>query len=176
MYGIINRGIGACYEATNNFHMAMQYYHKNLEVFKQLKTAYPENSVYLHDYSVSLYKVAGIYEAMKQLDDALGYYQADLEISKQLKDTYPQNPNYLHNYLITLDNIAKLYETMNQPDNANKYYQEALEVEKQLKNMSRKRILIRLKGQRNCIRIKKENYISQLIKTNTPRDIISGGI
>ena len=83
---------------------------------------------------------------MNQLDDALGYYQADLEISKQLKDTYPQNPNYLHNYLITLDNIAKLYETMNQPDNANKYYQEALEVEKQLKNMSRKRILIRLKG------------------------------
>ena len=132
MYGSINSGIGLCYEATNNFHMAMQYYHKNLEVFKQLKTAYLENSDYLRDYSVSLERLAGIYEAMNQFDDALGYYQEALEIFKQLKDTYPQNPNCLHDYLIILENIAKLYETMNQSDNANKCYQEALEVEKQL--------------------------------------------
>ena len=134
MYGIINRGIGACYEATNNFHMAMQYYHKNLEVFKQLKTAYPENSVYLHDYSVSLYKVAGIYEAMKQLDDALGYYQGALEIFKQLKNAYPENSDYLCNYSISLGDLAGIYKAMNRPDDALRYYQEALEIFKQLKN------------------------------------------
>ena len=134
MYGIINRGIGACYEATNNFHMAMQYYHKNLEVFKQLKTAYPENSVYLHDYSVSLYKVAGIYEAMKQLDDALGYYQGALEIFKQLKNAYPENSDYLCNYSISLGDLAGIYKAMNQFDDTLGYYQEALEIFKQLKN------------------------------------------
>ena len=134
MYGIINRGIGACYEATNNFHMAMQYYHKNLEVFKQLKTAYPENSVYLHDYSVSLYKVAGIYEAMKQLDDALGYYQEVLEISKQLKNSYPEDSVYLRSYFAPLNKVAGIYKTMNQLDNALRYYQKALEISKQLKN------------------------------------------
>ena len=134
MYGIINRGIGACYEATNNFHMAMQYYHKNLEVFKQLKTAYPENSVYLHDYSVSLYKVAGIYEAMKQLDDALGYYQEALEISKQLKNSYPEDSVYLRSYFAPLNKVAGIYKTMNQLDNALRYYQKALEISKQLKN------------------------------------------
>ena len=134
MYGIINRGIGACYEATNNFHMAMQYYHKNLEVFKQLKTAYPENSVYLHDYSVSLYKVAGIYEAMKQLDDALGYYQGALEIFKQLKNAYPENSDYLCNYSISLGDLAGIYKAMNQFDDTLGYYQEALEISKQLKN------------------------------------------
>ena len=145
-YSMSLNKVAGIYETINQLDDALKYYQEDLEIRKQLKVSYPKNPNYLRAYSISLERLAGIYEAMNQLDDALGYYQADLEISKQLKDTYPQNPNYLHNYLITLDNIAKLYETMNQPDNANKYYQEALEVEKQLKNMSRKRILIRLKG------------------------------
>ena len=133
MYGIINRRIGACYEATNNFHMAMQYYHKNLEVFKQLKTAYPENSDYLRDYSVSLSKVAGIYEAMNQLDDALEYYQENLEISKQLKNAYPENSTYLRDYSISLERLAGIYKAMNQLHDALGCYQGTLEIRKQLK-------------------------------------------
>ena len=133
MYGIINSGIGSCYEATNNFHMAIQYYHKDLEVSKQLKAAYPENPNYLRDYSVSLNQVAGIYKAMNQLDDALGYYQEALEIFKQLKAAYPENPNYLRDYSVSLESLAGIYEAMNQLDNALGYYQEAFEICKQLK-------------------------------------------
>ena len=133
-YGIITDRIGVCYEAANNFHMAMQYYRKDLKISEQLKDSYPENPDYLHGYSVSLEKLAGIYETMNQLDDALQYYQEDFEISKQLKDAYPENPSYLCGYSIALNKIAGIYEAMNQLDDALQYYQEDFEISKQLKD------------------------------------------
>ena len=133
-YGIITDRIGACYEAANNFHMAMQYYRKDLEISKQLKDAYPENLDYLSGYSESLDRVAEIYRAMNQLDDALKYYQESFEIRKQLKAVYPKNPDYLRGYSISLNQIAGIYETMNQLDDALKYYQEGTEIFRQLKD------------------------------------------
>ena len=132
-YGIITDRIGACYEVISNFRMAMQYYRKDLEIFKQLKDDYPENPDYLRGYSVSLNRIAGIYKAMNQLDDALQYYQEDFEISKQLKDAYPESPNYLYDYSVSLERIAEIYEAMNRLDDALQYYQEALEIRKRLK-------------------------------------------
>ena len=133
-YGIITDRIGVCYEAANNFHMAMQYYRKDLKISEQLKNAYPENPDYLRGYSVSLNRIAGIYKAMNQLDDALQYYQEDFEISKQLKDTYPENPDYLRDYSVSLEKLAGIYKTMNQLDDALQYYQEETKIFRQLKD------------------------------------------
>ena len=134
VYGIITGRIGACYEAASNFHMAMQYYRKGLEIFEQLKNIYPENPDYLFNYSISLEKIAGIYKMMSQLDDALKYYREEIEIFRQLKVTYPKNPCYLRGYFVALDKIAGIYETMNQLDDALQYYREDFEISKQLKD------------------------------------------
>ena len=136
VYGIITSRIGACYEATSNFHMAMQYYRKDLEISEQLKDAYPGNPDYLYAYSISLERLAGIYAAMNQLDDALRYYQQELEISKQLKTAYSEKSSYLHGYSVSLNKVAGIYETINQLDDALKYYQEALEIFRELKDAS----------------------------------------
>ncbi|WP_455125139.1 TIR domain-containing protein [Ruminococcus sp.] len=134
-YGIITDRIGACYEAANNFHMAMQYYRKDLEISKQLKDSYPENLGYLRNYSISLEKIAGIYEATKLLDSALEYYQKVLEISEKLKDICPKNPNCLLGYSISLNRVAGIYEALNQLDSALERCHKAFEIKKQLKDV-----------------------------------------
>ena len=133
-YGIITDRIGACYETANNFHMAMQFYRKELEISEQLKDSYPENPSYLRGYSVSLNQIARIYESINQLDDALQHYQKDFEISKQLKDAYPENPDYLRDYSVSLNQIAGIYKAMNRLDDALQYYQKETEIFRQLKD------------------------------------------
>ena len=134
VYGIITSRIGACYEATSNFHMAMKYYRKDLKISEQLKDVYPENLGYLLNYSISLERLAGIYKAMNQLDAALQYYQEALEIRKRLKAAYPENPDYLRGYSISLNQIAGIYKAMNRLDAALQHYQKNFEISKQLKD------------------------------------------
>ena len=132
--GIYLIQIAGIYETMNQLNDALKYYQRALEIKKKLKVAYPENSDYLHAYSISLERLAGIYEAMNQLDDALQYYQEETEIFRQLKDAYPENPSYLRGYSIALNKIAEIYETMNQLDDAFQYYQKDFEIFKQLKD------------------------------------------
>ena len=133
-YGVIENRIGLCYENTNSFFKAFQYYQEDLEISKKLKDTYPANPSYLLGYSISLEKIARIYETQNQLAQALQYYQEALEISKQLKDTYPENPSYLWGYSISLNKVAGIYEAQNQLDQAFQYYQKDLEISKQLKD------------------------------------------
>lgn len=131
-YKLIIEEIGLCYESINNFHMAIQYYQKNIEISKQINTSYSKSSFYLSEYPKSLERLAKIYEKMNQLNNALRYYQKGFEIRKQLKDYDPENLTYLHDYSISLKKLAEIYKATNQFNNALIYYQEALEVQKQL--------------------------------------------
>ena len=133
--GIYLIQIAGIYETKNQLNDALKYYQEALEIKKQLKVAYPENSDYLHAYSISLDRLAGIYEAMNQLDDSLQYYQEETETFRQLKDAYPENPSYLRDYSVSLERLAGIYEAMNQLDDALQYYQEDFEISKQLKDV-----------------------------------------
>lgn len=134
-YKLIIEEIGLCYESINNFHMAIQYYQKNIEISKQINTntSYSKSPFYLSEYPRSLEILAKIYEEMNQLNNALRYYQKGFEIRKQLKNYDPEYSTYLHNYSISLKKLAGIYKAMNQFDDALGYYQEAFEISKQLK-------------------------------------------
>ena len=69
----------------NQLDDALGYYQEALEIFKQLKAAYPENSDYLRDYFISLINTTKLYMAMNQPDNANKCYQEALEVEKQLK-------------------------------------------------------------------------------------------
>ena len=137
LYIIIIDGIGACYDTTNNFHMAMQYYHKDLEISKQLKDTYPEDPYRLHCYAISLDQIARIYRTVNQLDDALKCYRESFKIRKQLIKDYDYDCNmelFPNDYSMLLEEMAGIYKVTKQFNNAFRCCQEAFEIKKQLKD------------------------------------------
>jgi tetratricopeptide (TPR) repeat protein len=95
---------------------AIEYYEKDLEIFKKLGD--------LHGIAQTYNNLGLVYDSKGEWDKAIEYYEKSLEIKEKLGDKL--------NLMNVYNNLALWYEKMNQEEKAKQYCQKSEELRKQL--------------------------------------------